>query len=139
MPDWMAYFVDAAILMPVTVSFGSVLARTVLAPDTTVTQGGLALGALFCVQWAIGYARSRSARVEGLADNTPLFLMHDGEVIEANLSRACVTMADLRAKLRGANVMHLSEVCAVVLETTGDVSVLHGDDLETDLLEGVTC
>lgn len=162
MADWTTYFVDAAILVPVmvffvrlaglrafskmssydfavTVSFGSVLAGTVLAPDTTVAQGTLAMGALFCVQWVIGYARSRSARVEGLADNTPLLLMRDGEVIEANLNRSRVTMADLRAKLREANVMHLSEVRAVVLETTGDVSVLHGDDLEADLLEGVTC
>jgi len=161
MPDWMTYFVDAAVLVPVmvlfvrmaglrafskmssydfavTVSFGSVLAATVVAPDTTLIQGILAMAALFSVQWIIGYFRSRSEMVEGWADNYPILLMRDGEVIEENLVRSRVTMGDLRAKLREANVMHFSEVRAVVLETTGDVSVLHGDDLEDRLLEGVT-
>ena len=44
------------------------------------------------------------------------------------------------AKLREANVFELSEVKAVVLETTGDISVLHSDSkkkIEDCLLEGV--
>ena len=160
MPDWMTHFADAAILVPVmvgfvrlaglrsfskmssydfavTVSFGSVLAGTVLNPDTTLLQGVLAMAALFAVQWTIGYLRSRSARVEAVADNSPLILMRDGQVNEANLARSRVTMCDLRAKLREANVLHFDEVRAVVLETTGDVSVLHGRDLDARLLEEV--
>lgn len=160
MPDWMTYFMDAAVLVPVmvvfvrlaglrafskmssydfavTVSFGSVLAATVLAPGTTLTQGIAAMAALFVVQWVIGYLRSRFDVVAAWSDNRPILLMRDGEVIEANLIRARVTMSDLRAKLREANVMHFSEVRAVVLETTGDVSVLHGADLEDRLLDGV--
>ena len=45
------------------------------------------------------------------------------------------------AKLREANVIDFSQVKAVVLESTGDISVLHtsNDDIElnNDLLEGV--
>ena len=38
----------------------------------------------------------------------------------------------------GANVLQMSTVRAVVLETTGDISVLHGDGaLHPDLLYGV--
>ncbi|CTQ48866.1 DUF421 domain-containing protein [Jannaschia donghaensis] len=160
MPDWMTYFVDAAVLVPimvlfvrmaglrafskmssydfaVTVSFGSILAATVVAPTTTLTQGILGMGALFGVQWIFGYLRSRFEQVEELSDNCPMVLMRDGEVLEKNLAQTRVTMADLRAKLREANVMHFGQVRAVVLETTGDVSVLHGDELDDALLEGV--
>jgi uncharacterized membrane protein YcaP (DUF421 family) len=52
-----------------------------------------------------------------------------------------MTRSELRAKLREANVLEWSQIRAVVLETTGDVSVLHGDEggtpLDPSLLEGV--
>lgn len=120
-----------------TVSFGSVLAGTVLDSDVTLWQGTLAMGALFAVQWGIGWLRSRFSFVERAADNRPVLLMRDGEVLEANLARTRVTMDDLRAKLREANGLDLGQVRAVVLKTTGDGSVLHGDHLSVDLMRGV--
>jgi uncharacterized membrane protein YcaP (DUF421 family) len=56
------------------------------------------------------------------------------------LRREGVTRADVLAKLREANVLRMEEVRAVVLESTGDISVLHADDdteLQDVLLEGV--
>ncbi|MGC1261443.1 MAG: YetF domain-containing protein, partial [Jannaschia helgolandensis] len=160
MPDWMTYAVDAAILVPVmvffvrlaglrafskmssydfavTVAFGSVLAATVVNPGVTLWQGIAGMAALFAVQWLIGLARSRSDAVEYVADNSPVILMRDGKVIMENLTATRVTMSDLRAKLREANVLSFDEVRAVVLETTGDVSVLHGDHLDDALLNDV--
>ena len=40
------------------------------------------------------------------------------------------------AKLREANVLDISEVRAVVLETTGDISVLHGESCAETVMEG---
>jgi len=41
--------------------------------------------------------------------------------------------------LREANVLHYGQVKAVVLETTGEISVLHGnEEFDDSLLEGVT-
>lgn len=48
-----------------------------------------------------------------------------------------VARDDLLVKLREANVASLEKVQAVVLETTGDVTVLHGDALDENLLAGV--
>ena len=44
-----------------------------------------------------------------------------------------MTYDDLRAKLREANVTQLMHVIAVVMEATGDISVLHNDDAEHEL------
>ena len=57
--------------------------------------------------------------------NTPILLMKDGKVIHENLKKALVSKADLMCKQREANVLRLSQVRAVVFETTGDISVLH--------------
>ncbi len=70
-----------------------------------------------------------------------MILMVDGRMVEENLAQTRVTPSDVRSKLREANVLDPSEVKAVVLETTGDISVLHGDPasrLDPGLLEGVS-
>jgi uncharacterized membrane protein YcaP (DUF421 family) len=63
----------------------------------------------------------------------------DGDaILRGNLNRARMTVEELNGKLREANVLNYGQVRAVVLETTGDVSVLHGDgDLDPDLLRDV--
>ncbi|UWQ19340.1 DUF421 domain-containing protein [Jannaschia sp. M317] len=159
MPDWSTPFLDAVLLVPlmvvcvrlsglrafskmssydfaVTVSFGSVLAGTVLDPAIVWWQGAAAMAALFAVQWGIGWARVHVAGMQDVTDNVPLLLMRDGQILSANLRKARVTEAEVRAKLREANALDLSQVRAVVLETTGDVSVLHGDHLADTLLDG---
>ena len=41
-------------------------------------------------------------------------------------------------KLREANVLNTNQIRAVVLETTGDISVLHGEgELQDDILKDV--
>lgn len=74
-------------------------------------------------------------------DNTPLLLRDGPTILEHNLIKAQVINGDLRAKLREANVIKLSQVRAVVFETTGDISVLHtadeGKELKDWLLKDV--
>ncbi|RVT82298.1 DUF421 domain-containing protein [Rhodobacteraceae bacterium CCMM004] len=121
-----------------TVAVGSILAAIVTDPDgdLAVTLGALA--ALFAVQAVVGWARRASGRVEAAVDNRPLILMRDGEILEDNLTAGGVTLGDLKGKLREANALDRSRVRAVVLETTGDISVLHGDGPDVGwLLEGL--
>ena len=121
----------------VTVACGSLLASVLLDPAKSFVHGLLAVGALLAMQWLIARGRRRFESIRALVDNTPLLLMRDGRVIEANMAEGRITHDDLRAKLREANVLDPARVRAVVLETTGDVSVLHGDALDEALLEGV--
>ena len=60
--------------------------------------------------------------------------MKDGKICEEALSAERVSKSDLIAKLREANALDMSKVKAVVLETTGDISVLHGDEVMNDAL-----
>ncbi len=65
-------------------------------------------------------------------------LMENGEILEDALAECRVAKDDLFAKLREANVLRMADVRAAILETTGDVSVLHGDRISDDVLRGVT-
>lgn len=114
----------------ITVAMGSVIGAVVVSTGTaySVGNGALALGSLFLVQGMLAWARSHMAAAERVLGNDPLLLMEDGgRLLEENLRAARIAPGDVYAKLREANVLQLEEVRAVVLETTGDISVLHGE------------
>jgi uncharacterized membrane protein YcaP (DUF421 family) len=125
----------------ITVAIGSVLASTILFRPPSLVHATVAMGSLFGIQMLVAYFRGNSAIMRKLVDNEPLLLMKNTEIIEENLKRAKVTHSDLRAKLREANVTKMTQVQAVVMESTGDIAVLHHDDpnhdLDDALLEGV--
>lgn len=125
----------------ITVAVGSVVATVLIAEDPPLAQGVMALAALYAVQIGVAIARNRSDRVAGWVDNEPLLIMDHQEILDENLRKGQMTRADLFAKLREANVLRLEEVRAVVMESTGDVSVLHtepgGVEPDPQLLEGV--
>ena len=120
-----------------TVAVATVIASTALTASVPLLQGVVALATLFAAQHVVSAYRLR-AGASPLVDNRPLLLMKDAAILHDNLTRAGVTKADLYAKLRGAGVLSLKEVQAVVLETTGDMSVLAGSEpLDDDLLYDV--
>ena len=124
----------------ITVAFGSVVAGTAMAKDPPLLQGVTALGTLYLVQHLVAQLRRRK-KASSLVDNDPIVLMIGRDVLQENLTAAGMTDADLRSKLREANVLDYDEIRAVVCEATGDVSVLHGDpdgpSLDPDLLQDV--
>ena len=121
-----------------TVALGSVLAGAAQASEwTAFAQAMVAMVGLFIAQWLSARLRKSSDTFEAVAQNKPLMLMRDGEFLRDAMDEARVAESDIIAKLREANVMNLNEVRAVVLESTGDVSVLHGDALDERLIANV--
>lgn len=121
-----------------TIAIGSVLAGTAMA-SVPLFQGMVALGGLFLAQWL--YQRWRVHGGGRFTDNDPVLLMR-GEAVQWHALHATgITVDDVRAKLREANVLSYDQVRAVVLESTGDIAVLHGDPdgplLDPDLLADV--
>ena len=120
-----------------TVATGSLLAGACQATTwPEFAQPTLAISALLGAQFVIARIRQASDQFEKVVQNEPVILMRDGEIFDAALSETRVARADLIAKLREANALRFLDVRAVVLETTGDISVLHGDTFEERILEG---
>lgn len=118
----------------ITVAFGSILASIVMAEDPPILQGAAAFAFLFIVQAGIAIFRRKSKAFSRLIDNEPRLIWCKGEFLRENMQEARVTESDVYAKMREANALRLEDVLAVVMETTGDVSVLHktGDNRAID-------
>ena len=123
-----------------TIATGSVLASTAMSPSVPLPVGATVMGVLFLVQWGLAKGRVAFPAFSRVLDNEPILVMREGRVIDDNLRRSGVTRDDLMSKLREANVLRLDHVRAVIVETTGDVTVLHGDpeiELSPQLFRGV--
>lgn len=120
-----------------TVAAGSILAGIMTSDDLPVA-GLTALTVLFASRYIISKTRVYLPAFETMIGNEPIILLVDGEVLDDNLRRSRVTRAELMGKLREANALRLDDVRVVVLETTGDISVLHGSDISPELLTDVS-
>ncbi len=122
-----------------TVAIGSIVASTILGASVSLAEGIVGMTAVYALQISAAALR-RFEWAQKILDNRPVLLMDGSKVLKDNLKKCHVTEADLFYKLREANVTKISQVRAVVFETTGDISVLHSTDpelvLENELLKG---
>ncbi len=125
----------------ITVSFGSVIANTLTTGSPIFLQAVLALGLLFAMQIIVASLRESYSWVPGLIDNEPLLLMKGTDIIQKNMKKGKVTEKDVWAKLRQNGVTKRSQIKAVIMETTGDISVMQNSDpdfeVDSKLLEDV--
>ena len=119
-----------------TIAIGSVLATTLVSKDPPLLQGAFAVAFILSFQTLFAKLILRFPKLNQLLCNQPLLLMDGSTILYDNLHKTNLSEADLMAKLREANVIQLSEVKAVVLETTGDISVLHGAE-DKDLADAL--
>lgn len=123
-----------------TVAIGSIISST-LTSSTTIAHGSIAIGSLLALTYLFSYLQRSVPWINSLISNKPLLLMEGPEILYQNLKYARIDKLQLIAKLREANVLDFKQVKAVVLESTGDISVLHFDgeevDLSKEILEGV--
>lgn len=121
-----------------TIATGSLIAQAGTRSEwVPFVQCLAAIGGVFLIQYLLATARQRSDAVQSFIANDPILLMENGEFCQRAMDQTRVARTTMIEKLRQANVSDLSKVRAVVLETTGNISVLHGDDFSDVLLEGV--
>lgn len=120
----------------VTIAIGSILATTILQASPSFGVAFVAIAALLF--WQNIFSRWRLKRNNKYIENSPVLLARDGKIIYENLKKTRVSEGDLYAKMREANVLRLQDVQAAILEVTGDVSILHGNNKVDDiLLDGI--
>ncbi|ASV32059.1 DUF421 domain-containing protein [Maribacter cobaltidurans] len=125
-----------------TVAIGSIISST-LTSSTSIVHGAAAIAGLLVLTYSFSTLQKRFKPLDRLISNKPILLMDGTTILYENLKYARIQKSQLIAKLREANVLNFNQVQAVVLEATGDISVLHkaapdsSEVLSPDILEGV--
>lgn len=118
-----------------TVSTGSLLASAALSTNWgSFFQATGSMVAILGLQWLLARCRKHLPWLETTLANEPKILFRNGEFQRDCMLAERITEDDLYSKMREANALEIAKVKAIVLETTGDISVLHGDTLDSKIL-----
>ena len=121
-----------------TIATGSLIAQAGTRSDwSQFFQALAAMAGVFFIQWLLASIRQKSDAFQSLIKNRPILLMEHGQFLEPAMSATRVSRSSIMEKLRASGVPRIEEVRAVVLETTGNISVLAADNLDERMLEGV--
>ena len=122
-----------------TVAVGSILASTVLSKSPSLSKGLLAIAVLFILQGSVSFLCRKVKPFKKAVDNEPIVLMAHGEYYWDNIAEASLSKHDIGTVLRKNGIKSKSQVFALVMETTGDMSVSKQDDTipDIDLFEDI--
>lgn len=112
-----------------TVAIGSIISST-LTSSTTLAHGSIAIAGLLIITFAFSTLQRKSPFLSKIISNAPLLLMDGNKILHDNLKSARIEEEQLISKLREANVLNYDQVFAVILESTGDISVMHASSSE---------
>ena len=108
-----------------TVAVGSLIANAGTSKNwSEYGQALAAIAGLFVLQWVLARARVHSTLVQNVLGNRPVLLMEHGRFIDEAMTSERIAKADIYAKMRESGVTDPDEVRAVVLERTGDISII---------------
>jgi uncharacterized membrane protein YcaP (DUF421 family) len=108
----------------VTVALGSTLSAILTSKQVPLADGVVALGLLVALQFAVAWVASRSRFVNRIAKSEPRILFRRGAFAVEAMRRERVTEDEVLAAVRKAAVASLDDVEVVILESSGDLSVL---------------
>jgi uncharacterized membrane protein YcaP (DUF421 family) len=109
---------------------GDLIQQGVTQSDYSLTGALLAITTIGLLTVALSFLSFRVRRLRPILEGEPLILLEDGEPIEANLRRQRISLEEIQAEARLAQIRDLGQVRWAVLETDGKISFIQRDDSE---------
>jgi uncharacterized membrane protein YcaP (DUF421 family) len=85
---------------------------------------------LLVLNYLVAEVSGGNRRFRKYIQGQPTLLIHDGEILEANMAKEHVSMDELERSLREHGVSTYKQAALATLEVDGSISVLKYDDIE---------
>jgi uncharacterized membrane protein YcaP (DUF421 family) len=99
-------------------------------PDTSLVGGAVAATTLLVLNYLVAELSGGNRRFRKYIQGQPTLLIHDGEILEANMAQEHVSMDELERSLREHGISTYKQAALATLEVDGSISVLKYDDIE---------
>lgn len=108
----------------VTIALGSTLAAVSLNKNIALADGILAFFIFIFLQYGITWLSVRTKIMKNLVTSQPSLLLFKGKLLEENLIQERITIEELNMATRKKGISDYKDVDVIVLETTGDITVI---------------
>lgn len=98
--------------------------NAMVGPDTSVSGGLVSAAVLVSANYGLSALRDRIPWLREALEGSPTLLVHDGEILDANLAREHVDVDEVLMALREHGLEDVRQVRLAVLETDGSISVV---------------
>ncbi|MBV7409515.1 DUF421 domain-containing protein [Maritimibacter sp. DP1N21-5] len=125
----------------ITVGIGSIMASGILLRNVSMLDAMVAVSALAGLQWLTTWGTLRSHRFARWVKPRPRMLLRNGHLLGDALRYERITDDEVKSALRKAGLAHCDDAAWVVIETSGELSVIRATGTsgtpEPDLLRPV--
>jgi uncharacterized membrane protein YcaP (DUF421 family) len=108
----------------ITVALGSALANVALNKDVPLIDGVVVFFLLIFLQLIITWVSARYRPFKKLITSQPSLLLYKGQPDEKVLKEQRITKEELYLVARSKGIFELSDVDAIILETTGKITII---------------
>jgi uncharacterized membrane protein YcaP (DUF421 family) len=98
-------------------------------PDTSLNGGVVAAVTLLVLNYLVGEVSGANRRFRKFIQGSPTLLIHNGELVPAQMSKEHVSMDEINRALREHGIEKVDDVSLGVLEVDGSISCLKYDDV----------
>jgi uncharacterized membrane protein YcaP (DUF421 family) len=106
---------------------GDLIQQGVTQSDYSITGALLAITTIGLLTLTLSYVSYRVRRLRPVLEGEPIIIVQDGDPVERNLKRQRLTVEEVEAEARQAQIPDLSRVRWAVLETDGKISFITND------------
>jgi len=128
----------------VTIALGSILGSVILNKSVPLVEGLLAAALLIALQYCITYISVRNKTFKNFISSKPTLLLYNGELIKQALLKSRISISEINKAVRKAGIADLSKVDVIVLESTGDITVIgeiaplnHSNSFQKSVLDDI--
>tara|TARA_R110002020_G_C16130361_1_gene761082 strand:- start:196 stop:726 length:531 start_codon:yes stop_codon:yes gene_type:complete len=108
----------------VTIALGSCLASISLNKNITLVDGVLAISLFIVMQYIFTFLSVRFKGFKSLVTSQPAIVFYQGEFLDDEMKKQRLTREELYSACRLKGYANLDQVHLIVLESTGDLSVI---------------
>ncbi|MFD2514390.1 DUF421 domain-containing protein [Pontibacter locisalis] len=108
----------------ITVAMGSVFARVLTAKQVPLSEALVTFALLVCLQYIVSWLEVRSEKFASFVTGNPTLLYYQGQYLEREMKKQRVRKAEMLAAAREKKLENMDQVEAIILETSGSLSVI---------------
>lgn len=108
----------------ITVALGSTLAAVCLNKNIALVDGMTCFFLLIFLQFILTWLSVRSKMVKNTITSSPSMLVYNGQALEDVMKKERITIEEIKMAARNKGIEDISKVGIMILETTGEISVI---------------
>lgn len=114
----------------ITIALGSTFASLILNKSVSLSEGIVAFFTLIFLQFTVTWLSVRFKWVKHLVTSEPVLILYKGELQHQVIKKERITIEEINFSVRQKGISSLKEVDVIILETTGDFTVVPSIDTE---------